>query len=436
MFNRKKDSHEFKPLLVEIEDEPVNPLGRAIFWIIIVAILFFSIWMYFGKVDVVVTARGKIIPVGESKIIQPLNTGVVRNIFIKPGDFVEKDQVLMEIDPSDIEPELESMKADLKQIRLEVLRLESLLGNTPFNPNAEMYDPVLLKVQHEIFTSTKKRLVKQIRVKNEELTQGTERLASEKTVLQQAESLYNININRLKRLSKVQDIISRDEYEKVKGEVITYLGQIKTTTHTIEELFASKSRVIKEIDLIKEDERNKLLNELSEKRTKYLYLKARIEKAEYISKQQQITSPVKGYVGQLFVHTIGGVVTPAEKLASIVPSGSPLVIKALVLNKDVGFISSGMNASIKVDAFSFQKYGLLSGEVLQISKDSIEDKNFGLVYEAYIRPNETYLMVEGVKTQVSTGMGVTAELKVGKRRIIEFFIYPLIKYLDEGISVR
>ncbi len=436
MFNKKNDSHEFKPLLIEIEDEPLNPLGRIIFWIIIAAILFFSIWMYFGKVDVVITARGKLIPVGESKIIQPLNTGVVRNIFIKPGDPVEKDQVLMEIDPSDVAPELESLQVELKQTQLEILRLESLLGNNPFNPNADVYDLLLLKIQQDIFTSTKERLTKQIKVKNEELIQITERLDSQKKILLQTESLHKISVDQFKRLSKVQDIISQNEYEKTKSEVITLQGQIETTTHAIGELYASQSRVAKEIDLIKEDERNTLLKELSEKRTKSSNLKAMLEKAEYINKQRLIISPVKGYVGQLFVHTIGGVVTPAEKLASIVPSGSPLVIKALVLNKDIGCILPGMAVSIKIDAFSFQKYGILSGEVVQVSKDSIEDKNLGLVYETYVKPDKTYLMVEGIETQLTTGMGVTAELKVGKRRIINFFIYPLIKYMDEGISVK
>lgn len=106
------------------------------------------------------------------------------------------------------------------------------------------------------------------------------------------------------------------------------------------------------------------------------------------------------------------------------------------MNKDVGFVNSGMNTAIKVDSFDFQKYGTLKGLLLQVSKDSIEDKNLGLVYEAYIRPEETRLTVDGAEVRLATGMSVTAEIMVGKRRVIEFFIYPLIKYLDEGISVR
>jgi hemolysin D len=436
MVEKNKDSHEFKPLLVEIEEQPLNPLGRTVFWIIIAAILFFGLWMFFGRVDVVVTARGKVIPVGEIKTVQPLTTGVVRAIRVEPGDFVEAGQVLMEIDPSDIEPELESMKADLSQVELEVLRIEALLSKTPFTPPPGRYDPRQVLMQQEIYDSSRLRLAQQIRVKNEELGQVAERLEAMRKALAQAVFQWQLSEERLARLRPVQDIISRDDFDKARSEVTAYEGQVKEKTHGVEELQKSAARVRREIELIRTEEYNRLLEELSEKRQRQIYLQGKIEKASYLSGRQQITAPVRGTVSQLFVHTIGGVVTPAEKLAHIVPADSPPVIKALVLNKDVGFVASGMDASIKVDTFNFQKYGLIEGTVLQISNNSIEDKNLGLVYDAYVRPKKTTLMVEGVETPITTGMSVTVEIKVGKRRIIEFFIYPLIKYLDEGISVR
>lgn len=192
----------------------------------------------------------------------------------------------------------------------------------------------------------------------------------------------------------------------------------------------------REIALIHQEERQRLLNERAEKGQRKSYLVGKIQRSEFLSSRQVIVSPVKGYVGQLLFHTMGGVVTPAEKLATVVPLDSPLMIKALVLNKDVGFLEPEMAVSLKIDAFNFQKYGTLDGELLQVSKDSIEDKNLGLVYEVYVRPQRKTMMVEGRRTAISAGMSVTAENKVGKRRIIEFFIYPLIKYLDEGVSVR
>jgi len=136
------------------------------------------------------------------------------------------------------------------------------------------------------------------------------------------------------------------------------------------------------------------------------------------------------------VHTIGGVVTPAEKLILIVPKDAPLIIKATVLNKDIGFIKEGMTAELKIDTFDFQKYGLIDAVVSHVSDDAIEDEKLGPVYEVYLKPKKNYLMVKGKKEYLSSGMSVTAELKVGQRRVINFFLYPLIKYLDEGMSVR
>jgi hemolysin D len=436
MRHKHKDSHEFKPLLVEIEEQPLNPLGRTVFWLIIAAIVFFGLWMIFGRVDVVVTARGKVIPVGEVKTVQPLTAGVVRAIRVKPGDFVAEGQVLMEIDPSDIEPELESMKVDLAQVELEVLRIESLLSAIAFSPSEGKYDRRQIAMQKEIHEAARRRLQQQIRVKEEELAQVSERLAAARKSLARAVFQWQLAEERLSRLAPVKDIVSKDDYDDARSETTACASQVKEKTHGVKELQKTAERVRREIELIRTEEQNRLLEALSEKRQRQIYLQAKIEKASFLSSRQQITAPVRGTVAQLMVHTIGGVVTPAEKLAHIVPADSPLVIKALVLNRDVGFIAPAMDASIKIDTFHFQKYGLIDGTVLQVANDSIEDKNLGLVYETYIEPKKTALMVEGVQTPISTGMSVTAEIKVGTRRIIEFFIYPLIQYLDEGISVR
>lgn len=129
-------------------------------------------------------------------------------------------------------------------------------------------------------------------------------------------------------------------------------------------------------------------------------------------------------------------VTPAQELIALTPVEQPLLIKAQVLNRDIGFIKVGMPVSIKIDTFEFQKYGILHGTVKSISQNSIKDEKLGEVYEVYITPKEHTLMVEGKEKQLSTGMTLNAEIEINKRRIIEFFIYPLIKYLDEGISVR
>lgn len=432
----KDDSHEFKPLLSEIVDEPVNPLGRSIFWIIVLAILFFGVWMVFGKVDVVVSARGKVIPKGEVKVLQPLTTGSVSKILVKEGDFVKKGEVLMEIDPSGTEPELASMKEDEKLLQLELLRLNAVFHQRPFQPETGRFGKEHVVMQKQLHTSTMARLQKQTEAKEEELKQTQSQLAAAEADEKRLLDLLTIAKERLERLEPVKDLVSRDQIAQAESEVKNYSGNLVSAQHKINELTAAARRVQNELRVIIETERDKNLQESTEKQNKLNYLKGNIEKTTYVNAKQQIIAPVDGFINKLLIHTIGGVVSPAEKLITLVPADSPLIISVLVENKDIGFIAQGMASSIKVDTFDFQKYGTLDGQVIHVARDSIEDKEQGLVYEVYVEPKKTSLMVEGALSPITTGMSVTAEIKVGKRRIIEFFIYPLIKYLDEGISVR
>ncbi|HNR52701.1 MAG TPA: biotin/lipoyl-binding protein, partial [Deltaproteobacteria bacterium] len=137
---RKDDAYEFKPTMAEIEERPANPLGRIVFWIIVATMVFFATWMCIGKIDVVVSARGMVIPEGDVKILQPLDTGVVSAILCREGDFVKKDQVLMEIDPSITAPELDSKKKSLQYLELEKMRLNAVIGKGAFSPDKKTHD--------------------------------------------------------------------------------------------------------------------------------------------------------------------------------------------------------------------------------------------------------------------------------------------------------
>ena len=337
LLEKENDAHEFEPLLTEIEHSPANPLGNTVFWIVISFILFASLWMYFGKVDVVITSRGIIIPDGEEKVIQPLEKGVVSQILVKEGDYVKEGQILTIITPAEHEPGLE-----LAQVKEEEIKLREQLAN--------------------------------------------------------AKSRYSITSEKLNRLESVRDIIPQARYEEALNE---------TTALKHEKISLEASLV-----------QNK-------------------NKKEQLEKQiQTIKAPAEGYVNELEIHTVGGVVTPAQKLMTIVPKDCKLKIKAKVMNQDIGFVEENMDVSVKVDTFNFQKYGIIKGKVLVVGKNSVEDEKLGPIYEVFIEPQNTALMVEGKEQTIKTGMSATCEINIGKRRIIEFFIYPLIKYLDESIKVR
>jgi membrane fusion protein, hemolysin D len=431
-----KDRHEFKPLLVEIEDRPLNPLGRALLWTIIAFMTLGSLWLYFAKIDIVVSARGKIIPLGEIKVLQPIETGVISKLLVKEGELVHKGQVLVEIDPSVADTNLKSKEKNLELLEVETTRLMALIENKIFIPPAICKDSAVLATQVLIYKTSKLGYEQQHLLIEKQILQIQEQIESvytDKSRLMQ--HLENVKKQEA-RLQEVIDIIARSEYDDTHKEVIEYEEQIRMKDHDVIELNEKLNGLTEQKILITQDYQNKLLEELTQKRKEATLLKVEIDSIEFRKAKQRITSPVDGYVSKLMVHTIGGVVTPAEKLILIVPKDVPLVIKATVLNQDIGFIKEGMDAAIKVDTFNFQKYGLIPAKVSHVSDDSIDDEKLGPVYEIYLEPTKEFLVVKGEKVYLNSGMSVTAELKVGKRRVIEFFIYPLIKYLDEGMSVR
>jgi hemolysin D len=431
-----KDRHEFKPLLVEIEDRPLNPLGRALLWIIVAFMVLGSLWLFFAKIDIVVSARGKIIPYGEIKVLQPIETGVISRILVREGDFVKQGEVLVEIDPSVTQTNLESKQKNLELLNIEMRRLKALIENKPFSQDKQRTDTVILDTQRLIYEATRTAHIQQKSLISQQILQIQEQMKAldvDKNRLgQHLASLHE----REKKLQSVLDIIASNEYENVRKELVEYEEQIRMKEHEAVRLQEQLHELNEKKLLLTQEYHNKLLEELTQKSKEARLLEVEIESIEFQKAKQLITSPVDGYVAKLMVHTVGGVVTPAEKLISIVPKDTPLVIKATVLNQDIGFIKKQMEAAVKIDTFDFQKYGLIPATVEHIADDAMEDEKLGPVYEIYLTPHKTNIIVAGEQIPLASGMSVTAELKVGKRRVIEFFIYPLIKYLDEGMSVR
>ncbi len=147
-------------------------------------------------------------------------------------------------------------------------------------------------------------------------------------------------------------------------------------------------------------------------------------------------TPVNGTVQQLAVHTVGGVVTPAQPLMYLVPDGQPVEVEAMLENKDVGFVHAGQSVTVKIETFTFTKYGTVSGVVKSVSTDAIEDEKRGLIYSSKISLSTDHLVIDGHSTALSPGMGVSAEIKIDRRRIIEYFLSPLQKHMSESMTER
>lgn len=428
------DSHEFKPVLSEIEDSPVSPLGRCTFWVIVAIMVVTVLWLTLGKVDIVVSARGLVIPDGEAKIIQPLDTGVISKILVKEGDFVKEGQALMEIDPATTEPELESVQKNLEDTLLEIKRLNATTDGIEFDTTNETSETAL--IQQNLYNASMSALKNKVEVKKIDLSKTEDELNASRAELKAKKQILGSAMDKEQRMKNVLDVIAYDDYQNVINEIKTLSAEVTKLNYQIKELTSQKVQIQKEISAIEDEFKATNLEKLADKTKAANELKSNADQIIFRNTKQTITSPCDGYVDKLFIHTIGGVVTPAQQLFAVTPVNTPLLIKATVLNQDIGFVKEGMNVSVKIDTFNFQKYGMIEGEVKTVSKNSIQDEKLGPVYEVYITPLTHTLKVEGKDEDIRTGMSLSAEINVGKRRIIEFFIYPLIKYLDEGMSVR
>jgi len=200
-----------------------------------------------------------------------------------------------------------------------------------------------------------------------------------------------------------------------------------------------------------------LLDELTKAEQKAAGLAQDVVKAVQRTQYQVLVAPVDGTVQQLSVHTVGGVVTPAQALMVVVPADSGLEIEAMVSNHDIGFVRAGQDVEVKIDTFNFTRYGLIHGKVLSISPDAItrdkpqntsndrmpgitsasgESKREELVYAARISLDRTQMQVEENRVNLAPGMAVTGEIKTGSRTIISYLLSPLLKYRQESLRER
>ena len=410
---KNSDYHDFKPILAEIEERPVNPLGSIFLWTIISLMVLVVLGLIFLKIDVVVSARGKIIPLGDVKIVQPLETGVIIKIHVKEGDYVKKGAVLLEIDPSIDQADLEGKERNLKYSQLSMSRINAVLGGKEFNPKDKSRSDEVMKAQkahYQAQSSSVKSLKEEISTMNQVLAMMEEDEKKLKSLVE----IGAIADNRYRDRTKERMNLQRERDSKV--------GQL-------------------------EQLRERLLAEYSTNVQGSNTLRAEVNSLRFRQEKRFIVAPADGYIYLLPVKTIGGVVTTAQPVVGLVPENTPLEVSAIVLNKDVGYIKEAQRCVIKVDTYDFQKYGTIEGEILVINPYSIEEKNEDKENnneenERGGYPVRVKMLAETLETKtgetyrVKPGMTVTAEINVGKRRVIEFFLFPIIRYLDEGLKVR
>jgi hemolysin D len=429
--------YEFLPEAVEIEETPPSPFGRILLWTVVLLTVVAFLWSYFGKVDEEVVARGKVIPDGMVKVIQPRDTGVIRAIHVEEGQRVKEGDLLIELDPTITQAEVESSERSLRINRYDMERLKAELRGEEIRGTGKDHDKLLL-------------LQKDLKQARE--SEHKAKVASLELVISQKRTAFLSAEESIIKLEKTVELVSKQEEalrqlaEKGYASMMEHLQRQKELVRSEKELNEQRKLAEQIQDSLKEAEKNlealkkererSILSEIVEKEKAITVLEGEFTKASKRSQLERLYSPVNGTVHGLATHTIGGVVTSAQPIITIVPEGTPLVVEAMALNKDIGFIHPGQKAELKLDTFPFQKYGTIDAELFYVSPDAQEDQKIGLVYKIKLKPKRLFIRVKDKDISITPGMAVTAEIKTGERRVIEFFISPFIKYVDESLTLR
>jgi hemolysin D len=448
---RNSDERAFLPAALELEETPVSPLPRVAMGIIVSFAIIALAWAIFGRLDIVVSAEGKIVPSERTKVIQPLQTAVVKAIYVQDGQMVKANDLLVELDATAAETDEKRFRGDWVIARLASARALAFLDAMESNgkrgvrllrpQTAHLLEGIpaaqIASEERILFTQVEEYNTKLSKL-DAEISKNEAGIVSGREALSQIQETLPIVRERSQEYKKLfdQDYVSKHDYLDKEKERIALEHELSAQTSKITELESGLLESQRERESWIAESRHSARETLSENEHRSLGSGQERLKAAQQVRLMQLHAPVGGKVQQLAVHTVGGVVTPAQPLLSIVPTEDSVEIEAAIQNKDIGFIHEGQAAVIKIEAFPYTKYGTIEGRVKTISMDAITDEKKGLVFSSRITMLKDTIRVEEKTMTLSPGLAVSAEIKTGKRRVIEYFLSPLVQHANESLRER
>jgi hemolysin D len=438
---------EFLPAALALQETPMSPAPRLAQWLIIGFFMLALLWALFGKIDVVATAQGKIVPNDRTKTIQPLEPAAVKAIYVKDGQPVKRGQVLIELDATTTQADQDRVQGELLAAQLQVARGQALLqalqsGKPPLlvkpkEPVSPQADDMVRESQQQLQGIYAEYMAKRSRIEAEAGERQAQAQSIQESVrkLEQSLPITRQRANDYKNLVE-KNFVSQHGYLEKEQARIEQEGELALQRSRLKEMGAALQSTRTQVMTVMSETRRASLDSITEGQQKVAALQQELLKAQQRGRMTRITSPVDGTVQQLAVHTVGGVVTAAQPLMVIVPRDNSVEIEAFIENKDIGFVRPGQVAEIKVETFQYTKYGTLPAELITVSVDAINDEKRGLIYSSRVKMKKSTLKVGGAAVQLSPGMAVTVEIKTGKRRLIEYFLGPLLQAKDESLRER
>lgn len=441
---RLPHEQQFLPSALALQETPVHPAPRVVMGLILSFVLIAVLWAIFGRMDVVSVARGKIIPDERTKTIQSVETAVVKRIYVRDGKHVQAGEILLALDSTLERADVQRLTEDALTARLDAARARALLtaldspAAVPKLVVDDSIDPARLRTEQQLLAGHFSQFHAQIAQLDSEIERRKQDVhVIEATVSKIRETLPIIRRRAadFKKLSALGHV-SQHAYLELEQTRIEQTRELITQKATLAETKAALVESERQKATYREQARRETLDTLHEATAKLGNVEQEMIKAKQHDRLMRLRAPVTGTVQQLAVHTVGGVVTPAQPLMVVVPRDNVMEVEALLPNKDIGFVHPGQTAKVKIDTFPYTKYGTVPGVVAHVSDDAIQDEKLGLVYAMRVHLDRQTIYVNGHAVQLSPGMAVTVEIKTGRRRVIEYFLAPLLQYSSESLHER
>ena len=440
---RTPDERAFLPAHLELTETPVSPTARWTMRIILVFFCVALLWACVGKLDIVAVAPGKTVVDSRTKVVQPAETGVVRRILVRDGQAVKKGQLLIELDTTATGAERTQASEALVNARLAAARLDALAtalqhNGRPVLPTSEDLPPGRLKAEQTLAISQYDAYQAKRHALQANIAQRRAELRTAEATIAPLDESARISKARADDYGKLVEgkYVGRHEYLLREQERIAAERDLATQRNRVQEIRSALSAADEDLRALITDTRQQTLDQLRQATEQVAQLTPEVAKTGQRDRLMALRAPVDGTVQQLAVHTVGGVVTPAQPVLAVVPSEEALEVEATVLNKDIGFVRAGQPVTVKIESFPYTRYGYLTGTVASVSHDAAQDEQLGLVFPARVRLADASLQIDGVEVGLTPGMALSVEIKTGKRRVIDYLLSPLRQHGDEAMRER
>jgi hemolysin D len=460
---------EFLAPALEILETPPSPVHVAFLWIICAFVAAALAWAYFGRVDIIAAAQGKFQPTGQVKVVEPVETGKIEAIFVGNGALVTAGEILVQLDRSAARADANGARAELASVQAEILRRKAALLSARSHrldsasavewPEATA--PALRERENRVLAADLGQLGANVAAFDAEAAQKkAERDKLRDTIATQKNLVATLQERVNMRTKLVEAKVGARAAVIDATETLQY--QITQEAKQEQDLASSTAG----LDVIARNSEKAIQDFISENAQKLEDAERRAEDAEQrLAKAQAqldhltLRAPIAGRVQSSIITNVGQVVTSGQEIMRIVPEDSGLEIQAYVRNRDVGFVSVGQEAVVKIESFPFTRYGAIKAHVTRIAKDAIPEpdasaiegdptrvsnaagfaggeRTQNLVFPAVLTPDADTITVDGVAQPLTSGMAVTVEFKTGARRMLEYLFAPLVEVASKAMRER